>query len=519
MKALSKALRKKEKLQHHEYDVVCGDGDETTQKIPSVRRCGIMCVCTVLNLVLLALIAAQFLRYNVLPMGGSDTLHRTNSANQSQDGLTPGRLSPCAAINLTLDSLVRDNTFGRNPLLDVCTPSDQVRVVCVHKKTELTFDCDALEQIGVPSCSNNSRPGVCREGIAWRGYKGPFKHGADRTSLSLSWDTALPPPGHLKLPVILCQRLNRCPWLSMGSDAMPSLDALINRYRSFPPFIWVTINGDISPISTGARTHWYKASHGAHEWSLMHPLFFFCRGRLFPSCQGQNARRCNHSDNSPKDPRFLDLPNLVGWFSQNALAAHPKLHGIPIGLNGADVGRMKMILDRCQHLTAPIRVRKTLLFINFGLGPTERNEVFWNVHRWASFAHIAWPRSADVRCPECKVLLQKSNRINSFAEYLTALAESSFTFSPPGSGWDCYRTWEALYLGSVPILLRTGTPFDDMYADLPVLFVDSYQDVTESMLLAALTRFQSVNFNWEKITARYWRGQIERTAAEWARGR
>ena len=111
--------------------------------------------------------------------------------------------------------------------------------------------------------------------------------------------------------------------------------------------------------------------------------------------------------------------------------------------------------------------------------------------------------------------LEKSDRIHSLPEYLAAVADASFIFSPPGAGWDCYRTWEALYLGTVPILLKTGTPFDDMYADLPVLFVDSYLDVTEAMLLSALSQLKTADFNWEKLTADYWKDKIRQIAAAW----
>jgi hypothetical protein len=35
-------------------------------------------------------------------------------------------------------------------------------------------------------------------------------------------------------------------------------------------------------------------------------------------------------------------------------------------------------------------------------------------------------------------------------EYLMALASSKFVFCPPGMGWDSYRIWETIMLGSIP---------------------------------------------------------------------
>jgi hypothetical protein len=42
-----------------------------------------------------------------------------------------------------------------------------------------------------------------------------------------------------------------------------------------------------------------------------------------------------------------------------------------------------------------------------------------------------------------------------FASYLDDMARCRWVLSPPGNGVDCHRTWEALYLGVTPIVLRT----------------------------------------------------------------
>ena len=85
--------------------------------------------------------------------------------------------------------------------------------------------------------------------------------------------------------------------------------------------------------------------------------------------------------------------------------------------------------------------------------------------------------------------------------------------SPPGSGWDCYRTWEALWLGTIPIVLRTGTPFDSLFDDLPVLLVDAWTDVTRELLDTFWDATVGGTFNLEKLTARYWAKEIAAHAA------
>jgi len=62
----------------------------------------------------------------------------------------------------------------------------------------------------------------------------------------------------------------------------------------------------------------------------------------------------------------------------------------------------------------------------------------------------------------------------SHQDHLTAISESQYVVSPPGAGADCYRTWEAIYLGAIPIVLEEYWLFKHL--DLPVLVVKSYSD-------------------------------------------
>lgn len=60
-------------------------------------------------------------------------------------------------------------------------------------------------------------------------------------------------------------------------------------------------------------------------------------------------------------------------------------------------------------------------------------------------------------------------------QYRKATADSRFVLSPAGNGFDCHRTWEAMYLGATPILRRSHWPFINI--NLPVLLVDEWEDL------------------------------------------
>lgn len=58
------------------------------------------------------------------------------------------------------------------------------------------------------------------------------------------------------------------------------------------------------------------------------------------------------------------------------------------------------------------------------------------------------------------------------------LRESHFVISPPGNGPDCHRTWEAIYLGCVPVVLRRHLA-EEFVNELPILAVDTWSEFLE----------------------------------------
>ena len=97
-----------------------------------------------------------------------------------------------------------------------------------------------------------------------------------------------------------------------------------------------------------------------------------------------------------------------------------------------------------------------------------------------------------------------SNRYNDGSDYLELLRTLKFVLCPSGLGWDTYRAWEALVLGTIPILetyyRRDG--FYRVFDDLPVLWVDHYDNVTPEVLEREYPRILSGarEYVFEKLT-------------------
>lgn len=180
---------------------------------------------------------------------------------------------------------------------------------------------------------------------------------------------------------------------------------------------------------------------------------------------------------------YLDDPKLYAWYGQNIDRKHSKLFPIPIGLANSHWphGNTRAITDIQKTLSADLK--NIVLYINYSANTSvERaNKSLENLVTFP-FAYAS-PRK-------------------SFEEYLQDMAHSIFVVSPPGNGQDCHRTWEALYLGAIPIV--KDSTISELYRDLPILVIKDWAEIDEHYLKQTLATFSKCTFNLKKIYADYW---------------
>jgi hypothetical protein len=93
-----------------------------------------------------------------------------------------------------------------------------------------------------------------------------------------------------------------------------------------------------------------------------------------------------------------------------------------------------------------------------------------------------------------------------FELYVDNLRRYAFCLCPRGNGIDTHRMWEALYLGCIPIVKKHNTHnFDE---DLPIIFVDSWLEVTQQFLLEKIKTIDYSLFNSPLLTMSYWKERI-----------
>jgi hypothetical protein len=230
----------------------------------------------------------------------------------------------------------------------------------------------------------------------------------------------------------------------LKKDLIPDFFATLHpRIKS--PYILLTHNGDYSPI-------FFKAID--HPW------------------QGH--------DFSP----YLDSPKLIVWFAQNIDFQHPKLKALPLGIanNYWEHGNIGMF-HNAQRSPVPLEKKLPRMYVNFSAGsnPAERN--------------AALNQSKKMSC--CDIVGRKKP-----ARYLEETKQYRYVLSPPGNGIDCHRTWEALLVGSIPIMKRSL--LDSLFDELPVIFVDDWSELTEEFLEKKYQEILSGSYKYERMYADYW---------------
>jgi hypothetical protein len=227
---------------------------------------------------------------------------------------------------------------------------------------------------------------------------------------------------------------------------------------------------------------------------------------------------------------FLSDKRIARWFVQNydmGIGAvgkhnyallHSKLEPIPIGLDMHTLWHRASYFGSMRGWRAkPTEQQYTLDCIRhtmplFSQRPPHAYINFWgsdhNHSRAAPFALASELNKEWVTAEGEGVIV---TRQTSWLRH----GEHAFVISPPGNGLDCYRTWEALALGSVPIVLSSSLDRLFLEHGFPVVIVQSWGEVTQQHLVQ--WQKERLGVDWvlvgEKLTNRYWASRMRAAAA------
>jgi hypothetical protein len=208
--------------------------------------------------------------------------------------------------------------------------------------------------------------------------------------------------------------------------------------------------------------------------------------------------------------KLLAAPNLLRWASQNMIdtPTSPRLLQIPIGLAyhcaPNPLGQEALLLH-IRKAGAPVQDRRVedpaLGRTIYGSGD-RICKVYMNAHHRPDRHGDRHAACSDIPAD----LLVKEPTVLPRAQVWKAFTRYAFVASPYGNGIDCHRTWEALCCGAIPII--RGPYLADLFADLPVLRVAEWADVSAELLERTLEEFSTKTFNYRKLTLDYWMARL-----------
>jgi hypothetical protein len=182
--------------------------------------------------------------------------------------------------------------------------------------------------------------------------------------------------------------------------------------------------------------------------------------------------------------KYLENENLISWFAQNVNFKHKKLFSIPIGIANEiwQHGDESVILD---VMNTEFK-KNNLIYCNFDVRTNffERNKC------------IQWMSNNSLDNSERK----------EFKIYLQELKNSFFCLSPNGNGIDCHKTWESMYLKTIPIVTKSINI--DFYKDYPIFLIDSWEEFNFKEITIDLYKKIINDYSSEKLNFDFFRKKI-----------
>jgi hypothetical protein len=178
-------------------------------------------------------------------------------------------------------------------------------------------------------------------------------------------------------------------------------------------------------------------------------------------------------------------------YSQNVDVISDNIQSIPIGLeNSYNFPDLRKI-EKMKNILKENKKSNNMLYINHDVNTnfSERGGIY-NLFEGKYFSTV-----------------EKGRNGVDFDNYLYNIYNHDFVICPVGNGIDTHRTWECLYLGTIPIEKRNN---NNRYYEghLPICFVDSWEEVTIDFLKSEYDRIKSTEWNLDMLNFEYWKNKI-----------
>lgn len=198
-----------------------------------------------------------------------------------------------------------------------------------------------------------------------------------------------------------------------------------------------------------------------------------------------------HNADTNINESFKMPDNILKWYSQNVGIIDPRITSIPIGLeNDRWFPELKKKQKMINLLRQPKRYRN-LVYMNYNINTNSSKRL----SPYMLLENKSW------------VTTEMGVNGEGFDQYLYGVYNHRFVICPEGNGMDTHRTWESLYMNSIPIEKKNIN--NQFYTDLPICFVNDWDEIKEEFLQEELVRINTTEWNLDKLRFKYWKDKIK----------
>jgi hypothetical protein len=184
---------------------------------------------------------------------------------------------------------------------------------------------------------------------------------------------------------------------------------------------------------------------------------------------------------------------IIKWYGANVMINHSRIIPLPLG-----IGNKHYYVTGLPSVFKKIN-KKTYTKINrifYKFNPLTKPEA-----RWPALTSMQNNKLADTT----------AQWLN-FPNYMKLLTKYKFVISPEGNGPDCHRTWEALYVKTVPVVKNSNEIKVFRNLNLPIWVINEWNDLNKYTENDLSKKYEELmrNSNFEPLYMIYWVNQIKK---------
>jgi uncharacterized protein YaeQ len=273
-------------------------------------------------------------------------------------------------------------------------------------------------------------------------------------------------------------------------------------YFGLRPSSYPMITGDT--FRKFANHIWEDNNTNIKKSDVKNGDIIFCQSEMIESLSDKVLRNIQASvviilGNSDKNhskelEKIIDINRIKGIFAQNLTEPIAATYPIPIGLENA----WRVQNGRKSNFDIEKKITSEKVF-----------RVMWtfNIETNLEIRQQAAAHLVNIKVADHLHYIKPKDHARSLKKY-------AFVASPPGNGLDTHRTWEALYLNCVPIVLRSHMTEEFYSYGLPLWIVDSYKELESLDEIKLEKRYKEIShkFKSEAIWMDYWIRKIDHVA-------